>query len=109
MFKSIYDSYLAAGLLHDQILPTLSYEAPDLELVFAQHAPALPELIPMHAEGSKLRDVLRQVNKILGLTFDLSEIVQLVEDYSRDSPIARDPTIAEFMFAQVDFEHCRHK
>ena len=110
VFKDKYDKSLAASLLHDRMTQTLSYEAPDLELMFAQNPPAPPLLIPMHAEGSDPRDVLRQVNKTLGLALDSSEVDYLVEAYSMTGPIARDPTDAElFMFAQVNSEHCRHK
>ena len=110
MFRGTYDKALAASLLHDRMTQTLSHEAPDLELMFAQNAPAPPLLIPMHAEGSDPRDVLRQVNKTLGLALDSSEVDYLVEAYSMNGPIARDPTDAElFMFAQINSEHCRHK
>lgn len=110
LFKTTYDKNLAAGLLHDRMTQILSQEAPDLELMFAQNVPAPPQLIPMHAEGSDPRDVLRQANKSLGLALDSSEIDYLVEAYSMDGQIARDPTDAElFMFAQINSEHCRHK
>ena len=89
---------------------TLSLEAPDLELMFAQNAPAPPQLIPMHAQGSDPRDVLHQANKAFGLALDSSEVDYLVEAYSMKGPIARDPSDAElFMFAQINSEHCRHK
>lgn len=110
MFRGTYDKALAASLLHDRMTQTLSHEAPDLELMFAQNTPAPPLLIPMHAEGSDPRDFLRKVNKTLGLALDSSEVDYLVEAYSMDGPIARDPTDAElFMFAQINSEHCRHK
>ena len=105
-----YDRNLAASLLHDRMTQTLSYEAPDPELMFAQNAPAPPQLIPMHTDDSDPRDVLRQANKSLGLALGSLEVDYLVEAYSMDGPIARDPTDAElFMFAQVNSEHCRHK
>ena len=105
-----YDKILAGSLLHDRMTQTLSVTAPNLELMFAQNAPAPPQLIPMHAEGSDPRDALRQANKNLGLALDATEIDYLVEAYAMSGPIARDPTDAElFMFAQVNSEHCRHK
>lgn len=110
MFKHTYDKNLAASLLHDRMTQTLSPEAPDLELMFAQNAPAPPQLVPMHAEGSDPRDALHEANKTLGLALDSSEIEYLVKAYSMDGPIARNPTDTElFMFAQVNSEHCRHK
>ena len=110
VFKDSYNKDLAASLLHDRMTQTLSHKAPDLELMFAQNAPTPPQLIPMHAAGSDPRDVLRHANKTLGLALDSSEIDYLVEAYSMDGPIARNPTDAElFMFAQVNSEHCRHK
>ena len=110
VFKDTYNKDLAANLLHDRMTQTLSHKAPDLELMFAQNAPAPPQLIPMHVAGSNPRDVLRHANKTLGLALDSSEIDYLVEAYSMDGPIARNPTDAElFMFAQVNSEHCRHK
>ena len=108
--KEPYNKNLAASLLHDRMTQTLSHNTPNLELMFAQNAPATPQLIPMHTEGSDPRDILRQVNKTLGLALDSSEVDYLVEAYSLDGPIARNPTDAElFMFAQVNSEHCRHK
>ena len=110
MSKNTYDRSLAASLLHDRMTQTISREAPDLELMFAQNAPAPPQLIPMHTEGSDPRDVLYHANKSLGLALGSLEIDYLVEAYSMNGPIARDPTDAElFMFAQVNSEHCRHK
>ena len=110
MFKQAYDKNLAASLLYDRMTQTLSHEAPDLELMFAEKAPAPPQLVPMHAEGGDPRAALHQANKTLGLALDSSEIDYLVKAYSMNGPIARDPTDAElFMFAQVNSEHCRHK
>ncbi|MCJ1364014.1 hypothetical protein MMC16_003123 [Acarospora aff. strigata] len=99
-----------ADILHDRMTQTISLESPDLTVMFAEHAPAPAQVIPMHREGTDPRHALEEANRILGLALDRSEIDYLVEAYSLEGPLARDPFDVElFMFAQVNSEHCRHK
>ncbi|KAI9879332.1 MAG: hypothetical protein M1830_008853 [Pleopsidium flavum] len=99
-----------ADLLHDRMTQTIGFEPPDLSVMFAEHAPAPAQVIPMHTEGAGPRHALEEANRKLGLALDRSEIDYLVNAYSLQGPLARNPFDVElFMFAQVNSEHCRHK
>lgn len=99
-----------ADLLHDRMTQTIGVGPPDLSVMFAEHAPAPAQAVPMHTEGADPRHVLEEANRTLGLALDRSEIDYLVDAYSLQGPLARNPFDVElFMFAQVNSEHCRHK
>ena len=105
-----YDEKLAKDLLHDRMTQSLTKDAPNLELMFAQHTPAPLQYIRINAEGSDPKEVLREANRKMGLALDESEIEYLVKMYGPGGSVERDPTDAElFMFSQINSEHCRHK
>lgn len=99
-----------ADVIHDRMTQTISLEPPDLTVMFVEHAPAPVQVIPMHRKDIDPRHALEAANRKLGLALDEAEIDYLVDAYSLQGPLARDPTDVElFMFAQVNSEHCRHK
>lgn len=99
-----------ADVLHDRMTQTLSLEPPDLTVMFVEHAPAPSQMVPMHRKDNDPRHALQEANRQLGLALDQSEIDYLVDAYSLQGLVARDPSDVElFMFAQVNSEHCRHK
>jgi len=99
-----------ADVLHDRMTQTISLEPPDLTVMFVEHAPAPVQVVPMHRKDIDPRHALQEANRKLGLALDQSEIDYLVDAYSLEGPLARDPSDVElFMFAQVNSEHCRHK
>lgn len=98
----LYDKNPAADLLHDRMTQKFNCKAPDLDLMFARGIPTPSETIPMHVKGSNPREVLRHANRTLRLALGEPEIESLVEAYSMDGPIARDPTETE-LFHVVSF------
>lgn len=96
--------------LYDRMTQLISEEQPDLHQMFSEHPPQPLEVIPLHDGGKPPVEVLQEANKRLGLALDQSEIDYLIEAYSLNGPVPRNPTDVElFMFAQVNSEHCRHK
>ncbi|KAI9834960.1 MAG: hypothetical protein M1819_002683 [Sarea resinae] len=99
-----------ADLLHDRMTQTISRLPPDLSTMFAEHAAAPVSIVHLNEGGTTPREALEETNKTLGLALDKSEIDYLLDAYSQEGPLARDPSDVElFMFAQVNSEHCRHK
>ncbi len=97
-----------ADVLYDRMTQVISREPIDLNLIFAERAPAPGKSVSIHDAGVAPREALQQVNRLLGLALDASEIDYLLDAYTKQ--LRRDPTDVElFMFAQVNSEHCRHK
>lgn len=95
-------------LMHDRMTQTISRTSPDLNTIFAEHAPEPATTVDLFAEGNAPRAALQHANRTLGLALDASEIDYLVEAYTEQ--LQRNPVDVElFMFAQVNSEHCRHK
>ena len=96
--------------LHDRMTETISESEPDFNLLFAQQARGRLGVYDLHSGGEPPIDILRRLNKELGLALDEDEIKYLVDAYAHGGPVGRAPTDVElFMFAQVNSEHCRHK
>ena len=99
-----------ADELYDRMTQTLSPKPPDLEAMFAEHAPAPLKHVSLNEPRGNPKELLKQASRELGLALDDSEIDYLVQAFGPGGSIARDPTDVElFMFAQVNSEHCRHK
>ncbi|KAH0565402.1 hypothetical protein GP486_001201 [Trichoglossum hirsutum] len=97
-------------LLHDRMTQTVSFTAPSLSTVFAEHAPRSAAVVSLHDPGTNPHEALQQANGSLGLALDSAEIDYLVQAFSPLGPCPRSPFDVElFMFAQVNSEHCRHK
>ncbi|OXV07037.1 hypothetical protein Egran_05193 [Elaphomyces granulatus] len=97
-------------VLHDRMTQTISTDKPDLDKMFSEHPPQPLEIIPLHSGDRPPVEILEEANKRLGLALDQSEIEYLINAYSPNGPVPRNPTDVElFMFAQVNSEHCRHK
>lgn len=104
---SLDKTYL--DFLHDRMTETISENEPELGLLFLHQEPGTLETYDLYS-GQSPTEILQDLNRKLGLALDASEIQYLVEAYSRDGPVPRNPTDVElFMFAQVNSEHCRHK
>ncbi|OCT52463.1 Phosphoribosylformylglycinamidine synthase [Cladophialophora carrionii] len=96
--------------LYDRMTETISSDEPDLDLLFLHQEPGTLGTYDLYNGGNSPVEILRDLNRKLGLALDDSEIRYLVEAYSKDGPVPRKPTDVElFMFAQVNSEHCRHK
>lgn len=96
-----------ADSLHDRMTQTISRSAPNLDLIFDEHAP-MPATTLKFEEYTNAHAALEHANEELGLAMDKSEIEYLVEAYTQE--LKRGPVDVElFMFAQVNSEHCRHK
>lgn len=96
--------------LHDRMTETISENEPDLNFLFVQQEPGTLGTYDLYSGGQPPIEILQDLNRKLGLALDASEIQYLVEAYSKDGPVPRNPTDVElFMFAQVNSEHCRHK
>lgn len=97
-----------ADAMHDRMTETVSLEAPNLDAMFAQQAPAPLQRIQLLQSDSSPRTALENANRVLGLALDSSEVDYLIDAYTNQ--LQRNPTDVElFMFAQVNSEHCRHK
>ena len=97
-----------AHLLHDPMTETISAHIPDLTVMFAESSPAPLKMVDLGDNRDTARRALDDANKSLGLALDDSEIDYLLNAYSSDGPLARNPTDIElFMFAQINSEHCR--
>ncbi|KAK8209150.1 phosphoribosylformylglycinamidine synthase [Zalaria obscura] len=102
------DSIPESDALYDRMTQSISTSPPDLEVMFAQHEPALAQEVQLSGEGSSPKEALKDANRRLGLALDASEIDYLVDAYA--THLKRAPMDVElFMFAQVNSEHCRHK
>ncbi|MCJ1277947.1 hypothetical protein MMC21_005761 [Puttea exsequens] len=97
-----------AHLLHDPMTETISAHIPDLTIIFAESLPASPKIVDLGGNGDTARKALDDANKSLGLALDDPDVEYLLNAYSFDGPLARNPTDVElFMFAQINSEHCR--
>ncbi|KAI9676030.1 MAG: hypothetical protein M1817_000773 [Caeruleum heppii] len=104
------DDVAYGDLLHDRMTQILSFQPPDMSLLFSDHNPAPARTVELHAPGITPKEALQKANRDLGLALDASEIEYLIQAYDHNGPLARDPFDVElFMFAQVNSEHCRHK
>lgn len=102
------DSIPSPDSLHDRMTDSLATTPPDLDLMFAQAAPAPLQRVNLLHNPAGPEATLREANKTLGLALDESEMKYLIDAYTKD--LKRNPTDVElFMFAQVNSEHCRHK
>ena len=105
-----FDVAAHADLFYDRMTQTLSSLPPDLDTLFAKHAPAPATVIDLYGQGVNARQALQEANRSLGLALDDSELDYLIQAYGASGPLARNPYDVElFMFAQVNSEHCRHK
>ena len=96
--------------LHDRMTETISETEADLGLLFATQPPGRLGVYDLNKSEEAPIDILKRLNKELGLALDASEIQYLVDAYTQNGPVGRPPTDVElFMFAQVNSEHCRHK
>ncbi|KIW99370.1 phosphoribosylformylglycinamidine synthase [Rhinocladiella mackenziei CBS 650.93] len=104
------DKSPALDFLHDRMTETISEDEPDLNLLFLHQEPGSLRTYDLYSGGQSPTEILQDLNCKLGLALEPSEIQYLVEAYSKDGPVPRNPTDVElFMFAQVNSEHCRHK
>ena len=100
----------AARLLHDPMTETITTHIPDMTMMLAEGSPALLKTVNLNDDRVAAREVLAEANRLLGLALDGSDIDYLLNAYSTDGPLARNPTDVElFMYAQINSEHCRHK
>lgn len=97
-----------AYLLRDPMTETISAQIPDLTIMFAERSPASLKIVDLGDNRDTARKALNEINESLGLALDDSDIDYLLDAYSFDGPLVRNPTDVElFMFAQISPEHCR--
>ena len=95
-------------LLHDPMTEEISAHVPDLTNIFAESLPAPLKIVDLGDSRDTGRKALDDASNSLGLALDDLDMHNLLDAYSSDGPLARNPTDVEiFMFAQINSEHCR--
>ena len=89
-------------MLYDRMTEVFSLEQPHLSDMFDYGVPAPLEVVDLFVDGQSPQQILAEYNQQMGLGLDDSEIVYLVETFSK---LGRSPNDVElFMFAQVNSE-----
>ena len=101
---------LASAELYDRMTETLSVGAlPDLQGMFAEHAPRALQIVPTFGPGVDAKAALQAANKELGLALDDAMLTYLAAAFGEGGSMGRSPTDVElFMFSVVNSDHCRH-